>query len=166
MKDGSVGWNPGKLNPNIVKPAGPIGFEKPEPGSKPRPIDSGGYFDHTPHGIAHDFRREAITMLPERQRTVVSLRFFGGLTQEQIGAMLLQRNLITPSQLDAAIEHLSEVRGLPALDKALTSADRRYEASVRAKLDYGAVPFTMRVVMFWVNEWHRESDWYTWTLQP
>ena len=24
MKDGSVGWNPGKLNPQIVKPAGPI----------------------------------------------------------------------------------------------------------------------------------------------
>jgi hypothetical protein len=70
------------------------------------------------------------------------------------------------STLDAAIEHLSEVRGLPALDKALISADRRYEASVRAKLDYGAVPFTLRVVMFWVNEWHRESDWYTWTLQP
>ncbi len=37
--------------------------EKPEPGAKPRPIDNGGYFDHTPHGIAHDFRREAISML-------------------------------------------------------------------------------------------------------
>ncbi len=24
MKDGSVGWNPGKLNPNILRPAGPI----------------------------------------------------------------------------------------------------------------------------------------------
>jgi len=24
MKDGTVGWNPGKLNPNIVRPAGPI----------------------------------------------------------------------------------------------------------------------------------------------
>ena len=24
MKDGTVGWNPGKLNPNIVKPAGPV----------------------------------------------------------------------------------------------------------------------------------------------
>jgi hypothetical protein len=70
------------------------------------------------------------------------------------------------STIDAAIEHLSEVRGLPALDKALISADRRYEVSVRAKLDYGAVPFTLRVVMFWVNDWHRESDWYTWTLQP
>jgi hypothetical protein len=28
------------------------------------------------------------------------------------------------------------------------------------------VPFSLRVVMFWVNDWHRESDWYTWTLQP
>ena len=68
--------------------------------------------------------------------------------------------------IDAALEQLSEVRGLPVLDKALLSADRRYEASVRAKVDYGSVPFTLRVLMFWVNEWHRESDWYTWTLQP
>jgi hypothetical protein len=29
MKDGSVGWNPGKKNPNIVKPAGPIDPEVP-----------------------------------------------------------------------------------------------------------------------------------------
>lgn len=29
MKDGTVGWNPGKLNPNIVKPAGPIDPELP-----------------------------------------------------------------------------------------------------------------------------------------
>ena len=70
------------------------------------------------------------------------------------------------STVDAAIEHLSEVRGLPVLDKALITADRRYEANVRAKADYGSVPFSLRLVMFWVNDWHRESDWYTWTLQP
>ena len=35
------------------------------------------------------------------------------------------------------IEQLSEVRGLPVLDKALIAADRRYEANVRAKVDYG-----------------------------
>jgi Domain of unknown function (DUF4390) len=68
--------------------------------------------------------------------------------------------------IDAALESLSEVRSLPVLDRALLSNDRRYEASVRAKVDYGTVPFTLRVLMFWVNEWHRESDWYTWTLQP
>ncbi|MDA8295508.1 MAG: sigma-70 family RNA polymerase sigma factor [Actinomycetota bacterium] len=32
--------------------------------------------------------RAAVTRLPERQRTVVTLHFLGGLTQEQIGAML------------------------------------------------------------------------------
>jgi hypothetical protein len=68
--------------------------------------------------------------------------------------------------VDDAIEQLSEVRGLPVLDKALLSVGRRYEANVRAKVDYGSVPFSLRVVMFWVNDWHRESDWYTWTLQP
>src|SRR5260370_32039150 len=37
--------------------------ERPEPGVLPHPIDSGGYFDHTPHTIAHDFRHAAIMML-------------------------------------------------------------------------------------------------------
>jgi hypothetical protein len=68
--------------------------------------------------------------------------------------------------VDGALDVLSEVHGIPVLDKALVTSDRRYEANVRAKIDYGSVPFTLRVLMFWVNEWHRESDWYTWTLQP
>jgi hypothetical protein len=29
MKDGSVGWNPGRLNPNILRPAGPIDPDVP-----------------------------------------------------------------------------------------------------------------------------------------
>ncbi|HAM24316.1 MAG TPA: glutamine synthetase, partial [Actinobacteria bacterium] len=36
---------------------------EPGDGQRPRPVDSGSYFDHTPHGVGHDFRREAITML-------------------------------------------------------------------------------------------------------
>ena len=74
-----------------------------------------------------------------------------------------QQSLAT---IDAAVELLSDVRGLPVLDRALISPDRRYEASVRARIDYGSVPFSLRLVMFWVNDWHRETDWYTWTLQP
>jgi hypothetical protein len=68
--------------------------------------------------------------------------------------------------IDAAIEKLSEVRSLPVLDKALITPDRRYEANVRAKIDFGSVPFTLRLLMFWVSDWHRESDWYAWTFQP
>ncbi|HVB06598.1 MAG TPA: sigma-70 family RNA polymerase sigma factor [Acidimicrobiales bacterium] len=43
------------------------------------------------HLLAEEERaqlREAVLALPERQRTVVSLHLLGGLTQEQIGAML------------------------------------------------------------------------------
>ncbi|HMI75811.1 MAG TPA: DUF4390 domain-containing protein [Steroidobacteraceae bacterium] len=68
--------------------------------------------------------------------------------------------------VDEAIEHLSEVHSLPALDKALIARDRRYEANVRARIDFGSVPFTMRLLMFWVSDWHRECDWYAWTFQP
>ena len=68
--------------------------------------------------------------------------------------------------LDEAIEHLSEVHNLPVLDKSLIARDRRYEANVRGKVDFGTVPFTLRMLMFWVSDWHRESDWYAWTFQP
>ncbi|MCW2608322.1 MAG: glutamine synthetase [Frankiales bacterium] len=44
----------------------------PEPGQRPVPVDSGGYFDLTPHGISQDFRREAITML---ERMGISVEF-------------------------------------------------------------------------------------------
>jgi hypothetical protein len=91
------------------------------------------------------------------QYNAVSARYI--LRNENSGQ---QQSLAT---VDAALELLSEVRNLPVLDKSLLSAERRYEASVRAKVDYGTVPFTLRLLMFWVNEWHRESDWYTWTLQ-
>lgn len=37
--------------------------DKPEPGSEPVPIDSSGYFDHTPLGDEHDFRRATILTL-------------------------------------------------------------------------------------------------------
>ncbi|MDT7655106.1 MAG: glutamine synthetase [Pseudonocardiales bacterium] len=36
------------------------------PGTYPEPVDSSGYFDHTPQGIGNDFRREAITMLESK----------------------------------------------------------------------------------------------------
>ena len=99
-----------------------------------------------------------LTQRYDLQYNAVSARYI--LRNENSGQ---QQSLPT---IDAALEELSEVRSLPVLDKALLYPDRRYEASVRARIDYGRVPFTLRLLMFWVNEWHRESDWYTWTLQP
>ena len=68
--------------------------------------------------------------------------------------------------LDAALEQLADIKNLPVLDRALIQSDRRYEANLRAKVDFGTVPFTLRLLMFWVSDWHRDSDWYAWTFQP
>ena len=69
--------------------------------------------------------------------------------------------------VDAALELLSEVRGLPVLDKALLSRrpPLRGERARQGRLRH-ACRSACALLMFWVNEWHRESDWYTWTLQP
>jgi glutamine synthetase len=58
--------------------------EKPEPGVKPRPIDNGGYFDHTPHNIAHDFRRSAIDMLESMGISVEFSHHEGAPGQQEI----------------------------------------------------------------------------------
>src|SRR6202044_3283238 len=58
--------------------------ERPEPGAKPRPIDNGGYFDHTPHSIAHDFRRSAIVMLESMGISVEFSHHEGAPGQQEI----------------------------------------------------------------------------------
>ncbi|KWX00215.1 glutamine synthetase [Carbonactinospora thermoautotrophica] len=60
-------------------------FEKqPGPGEKPVPIDPGGYFDYTPHRIAHDFRRQAITMLEAMGISVEFSHHEGAPGQQEI----------------------------------------------------------------------------------
>ena len=58
--------------------------ERPELGVMPRPIDSGGYFDHTPHTIAHDFRHSAITMLESMGISVEFSHHEGAPGQQEI----------------------------------------------------------------------------------
>jgi glutamine synthetase len=58
--------------------------EKPEPGAKPRPVDAGGYFDHTPHSIARDFRRSAIVMLESMGISVEFSHHEGAPGQQEI----------------------------------------------------------------------------------
>ena len=58
--------------------------EKPETGTIPVPIDSGGYYDHTPHSIAHDFRRTSITMLEAMGISVEYSHHEGAPGQQEI----------------------------------------------------------------------------------
>jgi glutamine synthetase len=44
----------------------------PIDGSVPKPVDAGGYFDHTTHAVARDFRRQAVLAL---ERIGISVEF-------------------------------------------------------------------------------------------
>ncbi|MDA0566605.1 glutamine synthetase family protein [Streptomonospora sp. S1-112] len=58
--------------------------KKPDHGELPEPNDSGGYFDHTPHNSAHDFRRNAINMLEAMGISVEFSHHEGGPGQQEI----------------------------------------------------------------------------------
>src|SRR3954449_10908263 len=53
-------------------------------GREPTPVDLGGYFDHTPHRAAHDFRRNAIMMLESMGISVEFSHHEGGPGQQEI----------------------------------------------------------------------------------
>ena len=58
--------------------------DKPTPGQMPEPVDQSGYFDHTSQSVAHDFRREAITMLENMGISVEFSHHEGGPGQQEI----------------------------------------------------------------------------------
>ncbi len=53
-------------------------------GGEPEPVDHGGYFDHTPHPAAYDFRRSAIMMLESMGISVEFSHHEGGPGQQEI----------------------------------------------------------------------------------
>lgn len=91
------------------------------------------------------------------------------LQYDAVSDRYVVRNLNSGEQtsfptLDAAVEQLTRISGLPVLDRSLISDGRRYEFSMRGVYDLGDMPAALRVLMFWVDEIHRVSEWYTWPL--
>jgi Domain of unknown function (DUF4390) len=83
----------------------------------------------------------------------------------------LVRNLNTSEQQDfgslqAALDRISELRGLPVIDKALVSEGPVYEGRIRAVLGMNTAPDVFGWLLFWTDDWSAESNWKTWTLRP
>ena len=57
---------------------------QPEKGEPPVPVDQGGYFDHTPAVVGHDFRRQAITLLEAMGVSVEFSHHEGAPGQQEI----------------------------------------------------------------------------------
>jgi hypothetical protein len=100
---------------------------------------------------------------------VASLRQLYQLQYDAVSDRYLVRNLNSGEQtsfptLDDALDNMTQISGLPVLDRALIEPGRRYEFNLRVTRDLGDIPQTLRVLMFWTDDWHRVSEWYTWPL--
>jgi Domain of unknown function (DUF4390) len=66
--------------------------------------------------------------------------------------------------LEDALDKLGRVEDLPILVQAQLRGEGPWQVAVRAGVRRGRMSDTLRALMFWSDEWHRTSDWYTWTL--
>ena len=83
----------------------------------------------------------------------------------------LVKNLNTGEQQDfgslqAALDRVSELRGLPVLDTALVSDGPVYAGRIRAVLGMNTAPDVFGWLLFWTDDWSAESEWKSWTLRP
>jgi hypothetical protein len=83
----------------------------------------------------------------------------------------LVKNLNTGEQQDfgslqAALDRVADLHGLPVIDAALVSDGPVYEGRIRAVLGMNTAPDVFGWLLFWTDDWSAESDWKKWTLRP
>jgi hypothetical protein len=90
------------------------------------------------------------------------------LSYHALSQRYLLRNLNTGEQddfgtLQAALDRLAEVRGLPLLDSSLLEPGLTYEFRVRAAMNLRTAPDTLSWLLFWTDDWSATSEWFAWT---
>jgi uncharacterized protein DUF4390 len=65
--------------------------------------------------------------------------------------------------IDEALDYLGKVDAWPILVEPQLDGGN-YTISVRAGVRRGHLPASLRTLLFWTDDWARQSEWYTWTL--
>jgi len=65
--------------------------------------------------------------------------------------------------VEEALDSLGKVDAWPILVEPQLDGGN-YTISVRAAVRRGHLPASLRTLMFWTDDWARQSEWYTWTL--
>lgn len=99
---------------------------------------------------------------------VASLQQRFELSYHALSQRYLVRNLNAGEQQDfgtlqAALDRIAEVRGVPLLDASLLAAGSTYEFRVRGVLRLRTAPDTLSWLLFWTDDWSATSEWYEWT---
>ena len=104
-------------------------------------------------------------------QTVAEYTLKRELSYHAVSDRYLTRELGTDSSdqhsyatLEEALEALGTVDAWPFLLAPQLSQNRTYRVSLRAGVRRGRLPDTLRVLLFWTDDWHRESEWFSWSL--
>ncbi|MCJ7453596.1 MAG: DUF4390 domain-containing protein [Steroidobacteraceae bacterium] len=107
--------------------------------------------------------------MPDASIAVLEQRY--EVSYHALSQRYLVKNLNTGEQQDfgslqAALDRVSDLRGLPVIDKALLADGRVYEGRIRAVLGMNTAPDVFGWLLFWTDDWSTTSNWKLWTLQP
>ena len=99
---------------------------------------------------------------------VVDVTLRRELTYHAVSDRYLVRDTRTRDQesfptLDEALDYLGKVNAWPILVEPQLDGGS-YTISVRAGMRRGHLPASLRAILFWTDDWARESEWYTWSL--
>ena len=72
-------------------------------------------------------------------------------------------DLDTFATLDEALDFLGRIDAWPVLVEPQLDGGN-YTISVRAGVRRGSMPASLRALLFWTDDWARQSEWYTWSL--
>jgi hypothetical protein len=123
-------------------------------------------------GVSLTFELEAVV---ERERRfwadarVVDIRLERELVYHTVSDRYVVRgaqgrDIDSYPSLDAALAALGNVDRWPILVASQVAADAEHIVKVRAGVRRGRLTDALRVILFWTDDWHRETEWYTWSL--
>jgi hypothetical protein len=67
------------------------------------------------------------------------------------------------ASVNKALHYMEQVHDWPVLVESQLHGGR-YIISVRAGVRRGTLPASLRALLFWTDDWQRESSWYSWSL--
>lgn len=100
--------------------------------------------------------------------SIVDLTLRRELTYHAVSDRYVVRDVRSGQQdnfptLDEALSFLGRVDGWPILVEPQLD-EGNYLISVRAGVRRGRLPASLRALLFWTDDWHRVSEWYSWSL--
>jgi hypothetical protein len=122
-------------------------------------------------GVTLAFDLEVAIARPRRfwfNATLLDTTLRRELTYHAVTGRYVVRNEASVEQqsyatLGEALEQLGNIDDMPILVQSQLGPGP-WQVAVRAGVSRGRMPSALRALMFWSDDWHRLSGWYTWML--